>query len=43
MTQTLEEKLEIMPVEKAIEKFETTFPRSNWNKLQIEPEGPFIK
>lgn len=43
MTQTLEEKLEIMAVEKAIEKFETTFPGSNWNKLQIEPEGPFIK
>ena len=35
MTQTLEEKLEIMSVEKAIEKFETTFPGRNCNKLQI--------
>lgn len=43
MTQTLEEKLEILAVEKAIDKFETTFPGSDWNKLQIESEGPFIK
>lgn len=43
MSQTVEEKLEILAVEEAIKKFETTFPGSDWNKLQIEPEGPFIK
>lgn len=40
---TLEEKLNILPVQAAIEAFEKTFPESDWNKLQIEPEGPFIK
>lgn len=43
MAATLEEKLDILPVQEAIDKFETAYPRSDWNKLQIEPEGPFIK
>lgn len=43
MTATLEEKLDILTVEEAIEKFETTYPGSDWNKLQIEPDGSFIK
>ena len=43
MTQTLEEKLEILSIQEAIDKFEATFPGSDWNKLQIEPEGPFTK
>lgn len=43
MDATLEAKLNILSVEEAIRQFETTFPNTDWNKLQIEPEGPFIK
>ena len=43
MTSTLEATLGILPVEEAIQRFESTFPTSDWNKLQIEPEGPFMK
>lgn len=40
---TLEEKLNILPVKEAIGIFEAKFPKTSWNKLQIEPEGPYIK
>ncbi|MBG9983583.1 PepSY domain-containing protein [Aerococcaceae bacterium DSM 111022] len=40
---TLEEKLNILAVNEAIGMFEAKFPNSDWNKLQIEPEGPYIK
>jgi uncharacterized membrane protein YkoI len=43
MEETLEAKLDILSVEEAMKKFEKTYPNSQWNKLQIEQEGPFIK
>lgn len=43
MDGTLEAKLNILPVEEAIRQFEETFPNTDWNKLQIESEGPFMK
>ena len=43
VTSTLEMRLGILPVEEAIAIFENHFPNSDWNKLQIEHEGPFYK
>lgn len=43
MTSTLEAKLDILAVEKAIATFEDRYPGNDWNKLQIEHDGPFFK
>ena len=43
MTSTLESKMGILSVVEAISIFEERYPNNDWNKLQIEHEGPFMK
>ena len=43
MTHSLEDQLNIIPIATAIQTFQTTYPKSDIQKLQIEYEGPFIK
>jgi len=43
MVVSLEEKLDIMVVEEAINAFQSMYPNSDMHKLQIEHEGPYIK
>lgn len=43
MVVSLEEKLGIIPVEEAINEFNAVFSDTDLTKLQIEPEGPYIK
>lgn len=43
MDKTLEESLNIIPLEEAIKRFEQAFPNNHIHKLQLEYEGPFLK
>lgn len=43
MVVSLEEKLDIIPVAEAIDEFNAVFSDTDFTKLQIEPEGPYIK
>lgn len=43
MTHSLEDQLNIIPIATAIQTFQTKYPKSDIQKLQIEYEGPFIK
>lgn len=43
MPTSFEEGLKIIPVNEAIEMFRSRYPDSDFFKVQIEPEGPYIK
>ena len=43
MPTSFEENLKIIPVNEALEAFRTRYPESDFFKVQIEPEGPYIK
>lgn len=43
MTQTFEERMDILPVTQAITLFFDAYPQSDMQKFQLEYEGPFLK
>lgn len=43
MPASFEEGLKIIPVSEALEAFRSRYPESDFFKVQIEPEGPYIK
>lgn len=43
MPTSFEDKLKIIPISEALEVFRIRYPESDFFKVQIEPEGPYIK